>query len=726
MQYRKGHGELSVIEAVDNLSNMAEVDSTVSEPAVPTEARTEAQVSESMHVLSWRDPAYYAYNRERVKETFIALLKYMQDLYEKDKGQLRDIETQRGIQALMQLAGEAAQKIDKFTDIFRGEKEGSVSELKEFKELQQFYLTKVVQRFQTLMETEDKWQEEWGAEVEEAKLEASHEGLTNLESVRSDKGYELFLISKEDKKPYFNRSLLRHLQLVGQFDNLLTDGEREDPFRRIQMIKDRDVHASAKEILQLAGPYIDDFFKEALKLKQMNFVASINKALMALMLAANSRNLLQNTSGKSSLKYYADFHFYLRKALTSNEYRSFIIKPPALTDRFFHTLINLTHVLCSSFFLRVGSRQDMVAFIRMLIEKGSKGSVTQSQTSSPLVLWNTLLDDDSSLRYLLKQYPSGPLLNTLNLFEQDDQLKGYDPIGQQNLPSQMYTIAGDEVHISCLRLPSPTSQQLIGKAQIIDEFNGFIRSIGSTKRNQRHLLINLQDRTSWQEHARCSALEEVQKNAEFAHALIVVTLPKNTDFYLQSGPYIALNDAQDFLKQFEEQISSAEQCGFYFPAEIDQKEVMRFSTAAMKTIHSVFFEGKRELIHKNRLDFIEIFYMLLTLKLIEMCKPDTLSFTCKDTVDTGAAASVEIFALLRMMNDVSHWTKEEKDFLLWMVYAPALAVRERAIDIQRFNRMTSALTVVNAEIEAHYEATIAACSKLYELAFFKGLTVKEA
>ena len=446
---------------------------------------------------------------------------------------------------------------------------------------------------------------------------------------------------------------------------------------------------------------------------------------MALMLAANSRNLMQNTNLKSALQYYGDFHYYLRNALTSPEYRRFIAHPPGLTDRFLHTLINLSHVLCTSFFLRVGSRKDMIAFIRMLIEKGSQGSTTESQTSSPLSLWNNLIDADNSIRYLLKQYPNGPLLKTLDLFNKDALLTGFDPIAQQNLPGQMYTIIGDEMHISCIRLPSPTSQQVVKKAEVIDEFSGFLRSLGSEKRNQRHLLINLQDRTSWQEHSRCIAVEEFQKNSEFANTLMVVTLPKNADFYMQAGTYLSLDDASEFLRQFEEQIASAEECGFYFPPEIDQKQIMQFSKQAMKTIHAVFFGKKEVLTHKNRLDFIEIFYLMFILKLIETFKPDTLSFTCKDAVDTGASASAEMFAYLRMMNDPSHWSKEEKDFLLWMLYSPALAVRERAIDVQRLNRMTSALAVVNAELEAHYEETVASCSKLYQLSFFKGLKVKE-
>lgn len=717
MQLRKGHRELSVIEAADNLSNMAELDLFLSKEEGAE--RNEEQIGDQLHALSWHDPAYYTYNQERIRETLQTLLKYMQEVYERDKGQLRDFEIQQGIQALMLLAGEAAQKIDKFTEIFKGE---SVTELKEFKELQHFYLTKIVQRFQTAIEPEEKWLEEWKAGV---KTEAQPEILRDLETVRRDQSYELFLIRKEDGRPYFNQSLLRHLQLVGQFDSLLLDESQEAMFGRLHFIHDRDRHASAKEILQLASAHIDDYFKEALKFKQMGFVSTINKAVMALMMSANSRNLMQNTPGKSALHYYADFHYYLRHALTSAEYRRFIAHPPALTERFLHTLLNLSHLLCTSFFLRVGSRKEMIAWIHTAIERGGRDSVTEKQTSSPLALWNNLLDADHSIRHLLKQYPNGPLIKTLHLFRDSAELKGFNPIAQQNLPGQLYAFSNNELHTTCVRMPSPTQQEIILKAQIIDEFSSFIRTLSSERKNQRYLLINLQDRTAWQEHSRCLAIEGIQKDLELDHALMVVTLPKNTEFYLQSGPYLSLNEAQEFLRQFIEQIASGESCGFYFPNEIDQNEIMGFSKEAMKRIHHVFFADNEALTHKNRLDFIEIFYLLLTLKLIEMFKPDLFSFICKDAIDTSAAAHAELFAFLRAMSSPSQWSIEEKNFLLWMLYAPALSIRERAIDSMRLNRMLSALSIISAELDAHRENTIENCSKLYAIPFFKALAVKE-
>lgn len=686
MHFRKTTAEISVMEAVDHLSQMAELDISLPEDVEKVQPLTEEQMGEKMHALSWHDREYDTYNRERVRETFRAVLKYMKDLYDKDKGQLRDEQTQRGIQAIMMLASEAAQKLDTFTDIFKGE---PVAELKEFKELQHFYLTKVVQRFQTVVEPEDKWKEEWG--IGEIAGETK-EGIRDLETVRRDEHYELFLVRRDDGRPYFYPSLLQHMTLVGLLDGLWTQTQREDLFQRIEIIRDREYNALAKEILKTAAAHIDTYYKEAMNFKQLEFVTAMNCALMALMLAANSRNLLQTTSGKSSAKYFADFQVYLRRALTSP------------SERFPH----LALVLCHAFFMRTLSNKDMVAFIKMLIEKGNQYNINQTPTRSPDSLWNSILDADDNIRYLFRQFPNGPLMKSVGLFAREDELSGFDPIVQQNLPAQLFTFENTEMHISCLRLAAPVRQTVLKTAEILPEFTEFLKSL---QRRGRHLLINLQNRTSTEEHARCMVLEQLSSDP-----LTVVTLPKDTDFYTQSGTYVELNEAHLFKKQLHEQIASAEQCGFYFPGGFD---ALKFTDRAINAIHSLFFANKEILTHKNRLDFIEIFYLLLTLKMIEEFKPDSLSFTCKDAIDTGAAASAGLYAFLSMMND----SPIKQDFLLWMLYAPAVSARWRAIESKRLNRIVSAMTLICGELEAHRRTVVEELGSLFKLSFFKDIKI---
>ena len=682
MHFRKTHAEISVMEAVDHLSQMAELDISLPEDAEKVQPLTEEQMGEKMHALSWHDPEYDTYNRERVKETFRAVLKYMKDLYDKDKGQLRDEQTQRGIQAIMMLSSEAAQKLDTFTDIFKGE---PVAELKEFKELQHFYLTKVVQRFQTVVEPEDRWKEEWGTGEVEG-------GIRDLETVRRDERYELFQMRREDGRPYFYPSLLQHMTLVGLLDGLWTQVQREDLFQRIEIIRDREYNTLAKEILTVAAAHIDTYYKEAMKFKQLEFVSAMNCALMALMLAANSRNLLQTTTGKSSAKYFADFQVYLRKALASP------------SERFPH----LALVLCHAFFMRSLSNKDMVAFIKILIEKGNQYNINQTSTRSPVSLWNSILDADDNIRFLFRQFPSGPLMKSVGLFAREEELTGFDPTLQQSLPGQLFTFENPEMHISCLRLAAPVRQTVLGTAEVIPEFNEFLKSL---QRKGRHLLINLQNRTSTEEHARCIALEKISSDS-----FLVVTLPKDTDFYTQSGAYVELNDAHQFKKQLHEQIASAEQCGFYFPEGFD---ALKFTDRAINAIHSLFFANKETLQHKNRLDFIEIFYLLLTIKMIEEFKPDSLSFTDKDVVDAGAAATAGLYAFLSMMNN----SEIKQDFILWMLYAPAVSARWRAIESKRLNRTVSAMTLISGELEAHRRNVVDELGSLFKLSFFKDIKI---
>jgi hypothetical protein len=129
-------------------------------------------------------------------------------------------------------------------------------------------------------------------------------------------------------------------------------------------------------------------------------------------------------------------------------------------------------------------------------------------------------------------------------------------------------------------------------------------------------------------------------------------------------------------------------------------------------IHEQFFSGRKTLSRKERLDFIEIFTQLFFMKTILLIKPDSISFTCKDAVDHGEAQATAFFAFLRRMGSADPITAEEKDFLLWMLYAPALTLRERLIDPFRFARFVSLMNHVDGELSARRKAILDATDKL--------------
>ncbi len=700
-------GELSLLEAVDDLAHMAEVDKVAPQ-------KEDSHESEPIQTISWQEPDRFLYKKERAQSVFRSILHYLQELYETRRQEISDPSVQRGIQALMLLMSEAVQKMDRW--LKQSHHAESITELDEYKEVQQFYLTKIVQRFEGLIEIAEI-PEAWVKHTFKIANEKERVGLKDVGAVRTDKQYELFFIPKQDGTSFFSRDLVRHMYLVRQCEMLLPDLVVEDPLARMKSILDKDLCFSAQEILHLASPYMEEFYKEAMLHKDKPFVGALNKALMALMLASKSRHLLQHTMGKCCLDYYADFHTYLRQALISEEYKHFILHPPKPSERFSRCLIHLAHVLSAAFFLRVSAKEEMSSFIRHLIERGGEGSITEEPTHTPLLEWNSLLDEDEHLRFFLHQYPNSPLKKALDLFAEEKALKGFDPVAQGNYPAKMFAIIYGNQEITCLRLGCPTEQTAIHKAHILDEFLGFLRS----KKSARTLIINVQDRTSWMEHARSIALEELQK--EFAESLLVVTLPKQTEFYMQIGPYLALNDAKAFMEQFQQQISSGEECGYFFPPKWNKTALRQFVKEGIPLVHTLFFGSKSHLVHKNRQDFIEIFYLLLVLKMIELFKPEVLSFTCKDAIDISPAANAELFGFLRMLHSPSPWTQDEKNLFLWILYSPALLFRERAIDIQRFSRMIGALSIVQAALEVHFDRVVHAISSLYEEGFLQEIAV---
>lgn len=723
MHIRKKQNRLSVIEAVDNLSLLAELSLPKEKEKVEPAEFVEEASEEHIRTRSWYESKDLAFNLEKARGTFSILYNYLKNLYETDEQQLKDPDMQKGIQAMMLLAMEAGSNLDRFLEQWpEARSMDKVVEWVEYKELQQFYLNIIVPKLQNRLDQVEKWQEEWEVGTDDEPL-AKRRGITDIEGVRRDADYELFYIRRDDGRPFFNRALLRHIHLVEQFDELMVNSLDEDPVAKVKIIKDRDWHLAAREILYIASPYIDDFYRMGMKHKDMEIIATMNKALIALLLAANPRNLLQTALGKSCLNYFSDFHIFFRVLLSSKEYQRIIENVPPASERLAHCLINLSHVLSAAFFMRGSSIEDMRGLIRVLIERGAESEEIESPTHSPMSLWNGLLDDDDQIRNALKSSPYGPLHNVIEVFNQGAQLKGFDPILQNNPPHYLYTATNAEISIDLLHMPCPIFQDSIKKVQIIPEFHSFLRALSSGKRNQRHLIINLQDRTSWQEYARCIALEELQKRSEYENALKVVTLATGTDFYLQSGPYMHLDEAKGFIQQFKEQLESGPECGYFFPEE-EILKLRPFNHATMQMIHQIFFGEKKMLVHKNRLDFIEIFYMFLSLKCIEVFEPDTISFTSKDSIDSGAAASAELFAFLRMMNTKEAWSESEKEMLRLIFYYPALLVRERAIEAQNFKRALSALSIIHAELEAHPKDVVSSCRKLFQKPFFSEMVLK--
>lgn len=710
--------EMTIMDAVDNLSGMAELD-------IEVEKEGESRgVKKDLHQLMSLKPEEKEQTLSTVKGTFKTVHKYLQHVYQKDKEQLKDMDMQRGIKAIMVLADEAADKLDKCTSLFKHTyEEGTLTEIKEYKDLRSFYMNKIVKRFQEVLASEAAWEEEWGAEEEQIDIEKL--GLKDLETVKRDKEYELFYIRKDDGRPFFNRNLLRHIKLVSDFDEVISGVEGEDPLLKINIMLDKEAQAVAENIRDDVKNELGDFFADAIQHKEVPIVGDVIKLTMSLMLACNPQNLIQHTMGKMCIRYLKDFHSFLREILSSPEYHRLISHSIEETDKLSRTLIYLIHAYAYAFYTRMGSQKEFQEYYKNLVKSAYDGELPpQRKEIETLSFFSDIIDNHDVVTRVLKKYPSGPLFKTLDIFHERDEEEGFDPIMQGNPPYQLFTLTSESFDAKCLKLPCPTFHAHINKAKVIEEFKGFLRHIETKKELEKHLLINLQDRTSWEEHARCQALEELENQAEFNKQLVIVTLPKKSDFYYQADTYLSVDSAEDFIHLLEEQVSSGEECGFYFSGKIDKKKLGTFVKEVIPLIHTHFFGKKSKLERNERLNFIEIFYMLLCLKILDLTRPDTFSFTCKDGVDVGATTNAAFLAMIKQMSQNPKWNLEEQDHLLWVLNGPALSVRERLVDYQRLSRMLSAMGVFCEGFAKGQEKLKKALEPLYEYPLLRKIQCK--
>jgi len=703
--------DISIMEAVDNLSSIAELN--------PEEVEAE-KGEERTRVLKWLSPKKSGDELAEVKRSFKAVHNYLKKVYSKDPSSIKDQEMQRGIHAIMTLAGEAVEKIDKCSSLFARAHglDMKLSSSKEYQELQKFYHDKIIKRFKESLESEDAWLAEWAGEKDVKDVEQV--GLKDLETVKRDREYELFYLLDDEGKPFYNKNLLRHIKLVADFDEIAFSEMHEDPLLKVKVVQDKDVHETAKEVIEAVDHEIKRFYQDALKFKEHQMVCYLNMAMMALLMASHDRHLMKQTYGKTCLSYFSDFQFYLREALTSPQYAKTVEMSDEERDSLLTATLDLLHSTCHALFLRRGLKSDMGAFVYNLIHTAEQHEQVKHK-GSILSFFTHLLECHDDIENVLRKYPNGPLFKTLDVFRDQESNIGFDPYRLENLPSRVYDFGNKNLGTTVLRMACPTKQERIDQAYVIEEFVGLLRSLSTRREKKKLLVFNFQDRTNWKEFSRCEAIESLQSDAEFSKHIWVVTLPKNTDFYLQVDEYIRETDAKNFIKQLTEQVESFEECGFSFPRGITKKEIHAFVSKLIPLIHSHFFDEKEILTRKNRLDFIEIFFHFLQLKVIDIIKPEYTTFLCKDSLDTGAAATASFFGFTKIISNDASFSEEDKDLMLWMVYAPSLFVRERPIDIQRLNRLVSFLTISTVLFEEKRSKIIKDLEPLFEKGTFDTL-----
>ncbi len=678
----KQTAQYSVSEALDLLTAIAEIELDI-EPEL--HLTHQQMVAEGKPLLAksveWIDDPDASASIDKIRSLFDVLYNYLSNRLLEGEREGKRQETIESIKQMMVIAGEAAKKLDKFTDIFDHYSLKSASRLPEYRKLQQFYHRKIDQRVGEGMLAE------WILAISRSMSETEHPQNTahvfiDLETVIKDTGYELLLIRKEDGSRFFNPKLLRNIKLVCDFGGAIGAKRNEDLFFDVGIWQDRTFQTAAENILKAAQSQVRFFYKQLFRHKDHEWVAEISQALMALMLASHSEHLLENHAVKTSSEYFNDFQIFLRRALHCREYQKLLVYPPHSTNVVACGLLQITQTLCSCLYTSLHGLQQMYHEIEDVLTRLHKESgAKKNRPRASAVLGR----DYQYMQKALKGHANAALARMIDWIEEGYHLD-FDPLMQSNLPNHFFDVYVGSNKIANLRIPCPVKQEVIDHVSLCEEYRAFLYACKES--HTKHLHFNLQDRTAWKEHARSEWIEKLGSIEEFQGVLDVVTLATETPFYHQRAEYAEINDAHCFIEQFIEHLKS-ESSGYHFPERILQ-EMEEFCSQACVLVHEIFYESRPVLDADERRDFISLMHLFIQFKCIDLVECQTYSMSCKDAVDLGPATSVLQFFFWKLSSQ-KVLSDADCEYLNFMIYASALLVRERAMLPAVFERMVSVI-----------------------------------
>ena len=493
---KKEGATLTIVEAVETLSNIADLEFDHDVGIAQKHDLIVQDKPLSYRTVHWLHHKDADVTIGMVKDIFRVVLNYLRHFYKKEYGNIANQQAVEGIKTIMVLVGEAAKKLDKYTALFHNTQTKSVTELKEYKKLQEFYLNRIDRKIDEgvigkwILALAQKNMRPKNVVLAGRKSSHTKHVFVDLESVKKDLEYELFFMRKEDGTRFFSPRLIRNIKLVSDFGDYFGEEKKEDPLLNADIWHDRMALACAKNIIKATRRHIVKFYHEAMHYKDRDLIEILNKALMALMLAANPHNLSHNLPIKNCRDYIHDFQLFLRECLHTRDYQHLIAYPPQKSSKMAITLLETIHILCMAVYTQLNGMQSLLSMVHGLIQQAHKEQPAANAEETSHLLGNQLAKDYKEMGKLLKLHPNGPINKILNALE-EGKYHEYDPLIQENLPSQLYTLYVQESRCLFARWPTFTHQEFIHKAVVIDEFKAYLRACLHEHRMKKCLVLNL-------------------------------------------------------------------------------------------------------------------------------------------------------------------------------------------------------------------------------------------
>ena len=258
-----GHHGVSLAEAVEALSTIADLNT---DSGIDQDFDL-ALKNPKLRAIQWSHQKGGKISLNMLKDVFKVILDHFKNFYAEHTGYISDEKSIEGIKTIMLLVGAAAKKLDKLTNLFHQIKYKAITDLKEYRQLEDFYRTYIARKVDE--GTLSRWilgLSQKAFAIQEAPVRHDKEAqvrhvFIDLEGVKKDTEYELFFIRKEDGSRFFSPRLIRNIKLVSDFGNYFRGPKPDDPLTDLLLLEDGFVQTSAKNMLREVRLSMQHFFR---------------------------------------------------------------------------------------------------------------------------------------------------------------------------------------------------------------------------------------------------------------------------------------------------------------------------------------------------------------------------------------------------------------------------------------------------------------------------------
>lgn len=273
----------------------------------------------------------------------------------------------------------------------------------------------------------------------------------------------------------------------------------------------------------------------------------------------------------------------------------------------------------------------------------------------------------------------------------------FDPHMEGGLPNYKYGVLdkeNKETHF--LRLSTPTLGKN-KKPRLAPEFRAFLHYL---KRHKlKHTYISMQDRRSFGlrtankkreylkafgvdcETHRARLLESLNHDPSLKGVLEVVTLSKDSLFYLQKGEFSGKEEKRKFFSDYVFFLKNNGE-GYYFPLSWKSKKINLLISRFDKLLKTLF-PHKNILTRKDKRLFIELSYLVV----VDFVQEDSFSvnITCKQGIDRAGCSYALLYLITFLLNDTESFRgRTSLEGFLSVLFNDVLSMRKREVSPGRF------------------------------------------